>query len=268
MGKRSVWENLRRKYRASRFEKLFAKNRSDERQTSSASDLGICMIGHRGFSAKFLMNTELAFTKAAEHHSGGCETDIRRTSDGIYVCSHDRDAVLEDGTRLVVTEHTFEELTAQPLMNKLTDDKVYLCTMRRYLEIMRDNHMICFLELKGNYNDEQLHEIFGMVAEVYDLSKCIMQSFDFSNLLRTSKMFPGMPLMYTYGIGDRHWRKCLRCGFSLDADFRSVSPRMIKAFHKRNLEVALWTANEPEHFAFCKTMDVDYIESDVFGGDD
>lgn len=235
---------------------------------TAAADLGICMIGHRGYSSRYFMNTELAFTKAAEHHSGGCETDIRRTKDGVYVCSHDRTAVLADGTELTVSESTYDELTAQPLKNPLTDDVIYICTMRRYLEIMRDNDMICFLELKGNYTDEQLHEIFGMVAEVYDLSKCIMQSFDFDNLINTSKMFPGMPLMYTYGHGEFDWRRCLKYGFSLDADLDVITPRVIRAFHRHGLEVALWTANTEEDFAYAKSMGIDYIESDVFGGDE
>ncbi len=233
-----------------------------------AKDLGICMIGHRGYSSKYFMNTELAFTKAAEHGSGGCETDIRKTTDGVYVCSHNSTAILADGTELVVSESSYEQLTAQPLLNPLTDDVIYLCTMRRYLEIMRDNNMICFLELKGDYNDDELHEIFGMVEEVYALDKCIMQSFSIANLLRTRAMFPGMPLMITYGAGDNpaDLETCLEQGFSLDVDLNVVTRRMIDRFHQAGLEVALWTANTEEAFKFSKTLGIDYIESDVFGG--
>lgn len=53
----------------------------------------ICMIAHRGYSGKYLQNTELAFVQAARHGSGGAETDIRITSDGVYVTSHNPEAV-------------------------------------------------------------------------------------------------------------------------------------------------------------------------------
>ncbi len=60
----------------------------------------ICMIAHRGYSGKYHENTELAFTKPAEHGSGGAETDIRVTKDGVYVCSHNSSIILEDATEL------------------------------------------------------------------------------------------------------------------------------------------------------------------------
>ena len=228
----------------------------------------ICMIAHRGYSSRYLMNTEQAFTEAAKHGSGGAETDIRRTKDGVYVCSHDADAVFADGTRLFVADATFAELTAKPLRNDKTDDDAYLCTFRRYLEIMRDNDMICFVELKGSFTDGQVGEVFRMVEEVYDLKRCILQSFDFDNLLRAREQFPTLPLMLTYGTGESHYERCFDYGFSLDIDYNVVTEEIIKEFHDRGLEVAVWTVNTPEAFDRFKHMDVDYIESDVYGGAD
>ena len=228
----------------------------------------ICMIAHRGYSSKYLMNTEQAFIEAAKHGSGGAETDIRRTKDGVYVCSHDHDAVFKDGTSLIVSDATFAELTGKPLRNDKTDNDVYLCTFRRYLEIMREHDMICFVELKGAFTDEQVREVFQMVEEVYDLKKCILQSFDFENLLRAHAQFPDLPLMLTYGSEERNYERCFDYGFSLDVDYTVVTDEMIRQFHDRGLEVAVWTVNAPDVFERFKHMDVDYIESDVFGGFD
>lgn len=228
----------------------------------------ICMIAHRGFSGKYHENTELAFTKACENASGGAETDIRMTKDGVLVCSHNRDVVLQDGTSLVVADSTFEKLTAQPLKNKRTDDKVYLCTFRRYLEIMKANNMICFVELKDEFTDEQISAVFALVEEVYELSKCILQSFDFENLVRIHRQIPSLPVMFTYGSGQSNYERCFDYGFSIDVDQYVVTEKMIEDFHSRNLEVALWTVNENERLEYCRSLDVDYIESDVFGGND
>ena len=226
--------------------------------------MSICMIAHRGYSGAFPMNTELAFREAALHRSGGAETDIRRTRDGVYVCSHDAEVRFADGTELIVEENDFAALTAKPLKNDKTDDTVYLCTLKCYLEVMRDNGMICFVELKGPFTDAQVKEVFDLVAEVYDLKKCILQSFDFANLLKAHEQFPALPLMWTYGTGESHYERCFEHGFSIDVDRVVVTERMVKDFHDHGLEVGVWTVNDAPELARISALGVDYIESDVF----
>ena len=80
-----------------------------------------CFIAHRGFSGKYLQNTEEAFLKAVEHGSGGIETDVRITRDGVLVVNHDDTVKYADGTELAVSDYTYEELAAKPLRNKFTD---------------------------------------------------------------------------------------------------------------------------------------------------
>lgn len=224
------------------------------------------MIAHRGYSSKYPGNTEIAFIKAAENGSGGAETDVRITKDGILVVNHNDEVTFFDGTEILVADATYEELMSKPLENTKSDDTVYLCTFRRYLEIMRDNNMICFVELKGEFSDEKVREVFETVEEVYDLSKCIMQSFDFNNLIKAHKMFPDLPLMLTYGANESGYERCFDYGFSLDAEYKIITKEMIEEFHSRNLEVALWTVNEKVDLDYCLSLGVDYIESDVFGG--
>ena len=224
----------------------------------------VCMIAHRGYSGMYHENTELAFQKAAEHGSGGAETDVRITRDGEFVCSHDGEITLKDGTVLAIAEHTLEELTAQPLKNKKLIGEVYLCTFKTYLEVMKENDMICFIELKGSYTDEQVNQVFTLAGEVYDLSKCILQSFDFDNLIKAREQFPDLPIMLTYGVDDTGYERCFEYGFSIDADYRCVTEEMVKEFHDRGLEFAVWTANELLSLNYSKSLGVDYIESDVF----
>ncbi len=226
----------------------------------------VCMIAHRGYSSKYPDNTEIAFIKAAENGSGGAETDVRVTKDGILVTNHNDDVVFEDGSELLVAEATYAQLTAKPMRNTKSDDTVYLCTFRRYLEIMKENNMICFVELKGEFSDEKVKEVFDTVSEVYDLSKCIMQSFEFANLIKAREMFPELPLMLTYGSNESGYERCFVYGFSIDAEYKVITKEMIEEFHSRNLEVALWTVNDKEALDYCLSLGVDYIESDVFGG--
>lgn len=233
-----------------------------------AADYNICMIGHRGYSSKYHENTEQAFIKAAEHGSGGCETDIRITKDGMLICSHNEEVILNDGTELIVADTDYKDLVSRPLRNKRNNDEVYLCTFERYLEIMRDNNMVCFLELKGDFPDEKVAEVYATADRVYDLSKFILQSFSHENLKKSRKLYPDIPLMLTLGDEQLDYDFCFKYNISLDIYFGAVNKEIIDRFHEHGLEVALWTVNEREDFEKCKLMNVDYIESDVFGGND
>ena len=226
------------------------------------------MIAHRGYSGVYPENTALAFEQAAKHGSGGAETDIRVTADGVFVTSHNETVRFADGSERSVSDSTFAALTEKPLMHNKACGDVYLCTLRRYLEIMRDNGMVCFVEFKGPFTEARVKEAFDLVAEVYDLKKCIFQSFDFDNLLRARRLFPDLPLMYTYGMGESHYERCFAHGISIDADQFVITPEMIEAFHAHGLEVGVWTVNDEENLRRCADLGVDYIESDVFGGKD
>ena len=228
--------------------------------------MSICFIAHRGYSSKYLENTEEAFIKAVEHGSGGIETDVRVTADGELVVCHNGSAVFADGSELVIEQSTFAELTAKPLLNKFTDTVIYLCTFKRYLEICRDGNMVCFIEFKGSFTDEMINKAFTMAAEVYTLEMCELQSFNFDNLLRAHKAFPELKIMLTCGEHDENVDKCLEYGFDIDMAYGGIKDETVKMFHEKGLKVALWTANTKEAFDYCISKNVDFIESDVFSG--
>ena len=79
-------------------------------------------------------------------------------------------------------------------------------------------------------------------------------------------MFPDLPLMLTYGSNETGYERCFEYGFSLDAEYKIITKEMIREFHDRSLEVALWTVNDKKALEYCLSLGVDYIESDCFGG--
>ncbi len=222
------------------------------------------MIAHKGFSGKYPENTALAFRMAGENGFGGAETDVRMTKDGVYVTHHDDEIFFADGTSCLISEHTFEELTAKPMLNRTTGDTVYLTQFREYLRILREYGMICFIELKGPYTTAQVKGVFDLAAEEYALDKCILQSFGFENLLEARSLFPALPLMWTYGQGETGlgYERCFEHGFSIDADQYVTTHKMIDDFHAHGLEVGVWTVNDADRIPLFKEMGADYIESD------
>ena len=229
--------------------------------------MATCFIAHRGYSGNYQENTEEAFLEAVKHGSGGIETDVRTTADGVLVVNHNSTVVFADGTEREVASSSYAELTEKPLRNRFTDTELYLCTFRRYLEICRDGNMVCFIEFKGSFTDEMIHQAFTMAQEVYDLKMCELQSFDFDNLIRAHEMFPDLKIMLTCGKHDADVDRCLDYGFDIDMDYRGIDADTIKQFHDAGLLVGLWTANTREALDFCVSMDVDFIESDVFANE-
>lgn len=223
-----------------------------------------CFIAHRGYSGKYLQNTEEAFIKAVEHGSGGIETDVRITKDGVLVVNHNETAVFNDGSELVISDTDYDELMKKPLLNTFTDTEIYICTFRRYLEICRDGNMICFIEFKGHFPDEKINEAFILAGEVYDLKMCSLQSFDLDNLIRAHKAFPDLQIMLTCGEPDEDVYKCLDLGFDIDMAHSGIYKSLVDRFHEKGLKVGLWTANKPHELELCRLMQVDYIESDFY----
>ena len=221
-------------------------------------------IAHRGYSFRYHENTEEAFTGAAKHGSAGAETDVRVTKDGVLVCSHNSSVVLADGTELEIADHTLAELTAQPLKNKKSFSKVYLCTFERYLQIMAENDMICFIEFKGAFTDENIKKAFTMAGEICNLAKCPLQSYDISNLIRARELFPDLPVMLTCDEYDDTVQEAFDRGYAIDMDLHGLTQEIVEKFHAAGIEVGAWTANTRADISYCLSLGVDYIESDVY----
>ena len=92
------------------------------------------------------------------------------------------------------------------------------------------------------------------------------KSFEFDNLIKAHEAFPELNIMLTYGKNCGDYRRCFDYGFDIDADYKVATKEMVKEFHDKGLKVGLWTANNLFALNFCRMLDVDYIESDVFGG--
>ena len=230
----------------------------------SEAQQNVKFIGHRGYSSRYTENTEDAFIGAAKHGSAGAETDVRVTADGVLVCSHGGEVTFSDGSTMEIATHTYAQLTAKPLKNLKSARTLHLCTFRRYLEIMKENNMICFVEFKGEFTDENIKKAFNMAAEVYDLSKCPLQSYNIGNLIRAHELFPDLPIMLTCDEFDETVQQAYDLGFAIDMDLHGLTQEIVDMFHAAGLEVGAWTANTRAEISYCLSLGVDYIESDVY----
>ncbi len=224
-------------------------------------------IGHRGYSGLYQENTEEAFKMAGVKGFGGCETDVRVTKDGVLVLSHDGDLAFADGTEMSISDHTYEELSSKPIKNKKTKTELYICTFKRYLEIMKYYNMFCFIELKGYYPPEALDNVYNTMVETYTLDKISVQAGGIDTVVDLHEAYPDVPVMYCAGgSSEADIPKALELGFDIDLHLLESDAAWVGKFHEKGLRVACWTANTPAQVSYALSLGVDFIESDYFCG--
>lgn len=105
-------------------------------------------VGHAGCTFG-VPNSEEAFLYAAEVLKyTAMECDVQVTKDGIYVTNHDSFITDEKGNKMVISEHTYNELKDIPI--KYYNYTSHLCLLDRYLEICKENSIEAIIEIKGS----------------------------------------------------------------------------------------------------------------------
>lgn len=236
-----------------------AQQTFDDTQTKTPA-----MIGHKGYSEKYPENTALAIRKAAEAGFSGTEADVRLTKDGVFVLSHDEEIETSDGQTLRLSRHTYQELTAQPLKNAFDTAPVYLCRLEEYLDICKENDLICFIEIKEYWMVHKIVELFAMVRERYDFQKCEIQSFELLPLMVARLFFPQARIMITTNEYNINAKAGYLLGFDLDMNYHGLTAEVVEKFHRKNKLVSCFTINDAQEARRCAALGVDFMETDVF----
>ena len=196
-------------------------------------------IAHMGYQWGYTGNTEKAFKAAAAMSFYGIETDIRKTTGGMYVCHHD------------------------PLIKIKPEEETHFCTFAEYLDICKSGNKVAVVELKEVFPEEDVREILEIVDEHYD-RKCVsIISFYFDNLLRVKAEDPSIPLQYLTAVkNDPNFDRCLTEGISIDVCQTILTKKLVKRFHKAGLTVNVWNVNKKFDRNIARIKGVDYITSD------
>lgn len=222
-------------------------------------------VAHRGFSNCHPDNTVASFTAASENEKYyGIETDIRLTKDGVLVCSHDNTAVFADGSKLVVEESTYAELTAKFLKNTKSSEQEKVCLFADYLKICKKGNKVAVVELKDVFTEEMVNKALSEIDEFYDRKSCTVIAFDYDSLYRVRLADPTMELQYLSSTPmDRKFKECLKENISIDIHYMLATKRLVKNFHDKGLEVNVWTVDDAKTQKKVRRCGVDYITSNI-----
>ena len=244
---------------------------------------GVVVLAHRGWRGYYPENTMLAFEKAAEMPIDGLEIDIHCTRDGVPVVFHD--ATLERTTNGNgrIQDLTLAELQQLDAGYQFTQDggksfpfRGQGITVPTLAEVVE-----CFPDLWINVDIKQkepsMIRPFADLIEQYNMTdRMCVGSFhnqtvrDFrracpevarvGSLYETFSLFALSKLALSrFYRGHAH---VLQIPPKHDRGFDIVSPQLIKAAHRKNTAVHLWTINETTAIQQFVEMGVDGIISD------
>ena len=221
-------------------------------------------IAHRGYSIREVDNTEAAFRAAADMSFYGIETDVRKTSDGVFVCNHDESVKFADGDVKTVSASTFAELSSKPLKNTKNDRDVRICTFEKYLNVCKEGGKVAIIELKETFSVEDIRALLAL-ADSYDRASVCFISFYFDTLMRIRQEDPSVSLQYLSETeNDPNFERCLDKGVSISIRQSILTKEIVKTFHVAGLTVNTWTVNKTFDQNIVRIKGVDYITTDRF----
>ena len=162
--------------------------------------LSFGLQAHRGLSARYPENTELAFREAAKVKLyRGMETDVQMTSDGVLVCMHDKTIDRTTNGTGCVSDYTYAELKRFYIDGGTGWDdryagKLRVPTFECYLKICRKAGLVPYVELK-RLPEEGIRKCVKMLHDMGFDGKYVITSFNLRYLYIASK-YTSAPLEY------------------------------------------------------------------------
>ncbi len=218
-------------------------------------------IAHRGLSEEEYQNTAEAFSLAAEDPgTWGIETDVWATSDGGFVCMHDRNALDGIGN---VKNVTLEVALSTPLKH---NKEKYAPSVDEYLSICKNGDKTAVVEIKDkDMTQEDLDVLVQKIIESGAKFRVISFHMDKLEYIRGKLPDAKLQLLVvsTY-IGSKALKKAISLNIDLSCMYQLLTKKWVDKFHDAGLEVGIWTVNNARD-AMCMAVkfNVDYITTDI-----
>lgn len=245
---------------------------------------GVVVLAHRGWRGLYPENTMLSFRKAAELPIDGLEIDIHSTADGVLVVCHDDTVDRTTNGSGRIQEYTFAELQQLDAGYRFTPDggqtfpfrgqEITIPTLtevfetfpnlwinidmkqetpslvRPFAELIRQHnvaHRLCV----GSFSNQT----------VADFRRACPEVARSASHAETARWFALSKLrLDRFYWGDSHVLQIPE--IDPDSGWRLVIPRSVRAAHRNNIAVHVWTVNETADMQRLLDMGVDGLISD------
>lgn len=223
-------------------------------------------VGHRGCTFG-VENTAEAYRYAVSHFGyAGLECDVKVTSDGHYIISHD-DKTDRVGGHLDVNSSTLEELRSEQYIQTRRGLTFagHICTLEEYLAICKELQVFPIVELKwaNGINNNDMSAFAGLYAllEKFELldSAIILTSMR-GSLEYILKVYPRLHLQYLMmEMTDEKIDWCIRNRVVPSCAHTGIIAGQVERCHEAGLQVASWTIDKQEDYDRVAAMRVDFV---------
>ena len=240
------------------------------------------VVAHRGDSINYPENTLPAFMSAAKLGVDIIETDIHLTKDNKIVIHHDPtiDGVCKETGAIV--DYTLAELKSFDVAYRFTKDggKTYpfrgqgisIATLEEALIALPNQRFNVDLKDK---TEVIVDEFIKVLTNNNALDRVVGASFHKTNLVSLRKKEPRIltslatgevaPLLFLQKLGILPKKFKRQMLFQIPVRLYGIqilTPRFIKAMHKRDAIIMIWTVNEQEEMKRLYDMNVDAVMTD------
>jgi glycerophosphoryl diester phosphodiesterase len=207
-----------------------------------------------------------AFRRAVALGANFIETDLQLSRDARFVAIHDDTVNRTTNGQGKVHDLTLADLrkldAGSWFGSEFTGERIP--TLEEILEFSKKNDVVFYLELKpaGSWGGE--HALIGALRESGEVARTLVISFDAAILEALRKIEPTLMTGLLYeGQIDRPLERAVEIGarqLAVRGDL--VTPALLAAARKKDLQVVCWTVNQPAHMRLLIEAGVDGIMSD------
>lgn len=225
------------------------------------------VVAHRGLSGIEKENTNAAFIAAGNRSYFGIETDVHRTLDGKFVCFHD-----DTTGRVAIDNMTIEETTFDTLRKLLLTDTdgvkgredLKIPTLKEYISTCKKYEKIAVLELKNEFEKEDIAKICDEINELDYLSNVIFISFAFNNLVKLREIYPEQKVQFLTSVYfDELPALLFKHKFDLDILYTELSEERIRNLQEKGIEINCWTCDDKKWAENLSSWNINYITSNI-----
>lgn len=241
------------------------------------SDLPL-IIGHRGASAIAPENTLAAFTRAIQDGAEGIEFDVQLSQDGVPVVIHDATLArtgLIDGVVAELSAEVLERtdvgswFSQRPNAHDVDFSNEKLPSLQQVFDLFADSDALLYLEMKSQAGDGEslAAEVAGAIRKHAIAERVIVSSFNLSlvqavkaidSAIRTAALFePRVSLPATLVRSIKLVELAKACGADeICLHHTLASRRLTEQARKSQLEVVVWTVDNPEWIERARSLGV------------
>jgi glycerophosphoryl diester phosphodiesterase len=223
------------------------------------------VIAHRGASGHAPENTLAAFERAVQLGAGFIETDLHLTRDARFVAIHD--ATLERTTNGRGNVHDFTLAELRQLDAGMWFDREFMGqripTLEEVLKFGKEHDVIFYLEVKYDAAWGMHHSLAAELHKSQSTARSIVISFDQSTLTALRQVDSTMMMGLLVDEPSEDVAKvATELGVrQLCPKVNLVTPKLVEEAHRVDLQVATWTADDPEVMRTVASAGVDGIMS-------